>query len=228
MAPTMKAVPIVYFSDVLCVWAYIAQARLDEVRAQFGDQAAIEARFCSVFGDTPRKVQTVWGAKGGYEGFNAHLRQAVAGFPEVEFNPAVWITTRPASSASPHLFLKAAQLAEARDGLAAGSADRLTRALRAAFFQRALDISTYSVQRQTAEEIGVRLDLVDDLIRTGEAFAALSSDYQDATAMGIKGSPSFVMNDGRQTLYGNVGYKIIEANILELLREPNPDHASWC
>jgi hypothetical protein len=37
-----------------------------------------------------------------------------------------------------------------------------------------------------------------------------------------------VLNGGRQKLYGDVGYKIIEANIQELIRDPHPDHASWC
>ncbi|MGZ6013777.1 MAG: DsbA family oxidoreductase, partial [Caulobacteraceae bacterium] len=103
----MKTVPIIYFSDVLCVWAYIAQLRLDEAQAQFGEQIAVEKRFCSVFGDTARKMQTQWAAKSGYEGFNAHLRQAVQAFPEVELNPDIWLTVRPSSSVSPHLFLKA-------------------------------------------------------------------------------------------------------------------------
>ena len=46
--------------------------------------------------------------------------------------------------------------------------------------------------------------------------------------MHIHGSPSFVLNDGRQTLYGNVGYRVLEANIQELLRAPSADQASWC
>jgi hypothetical protein len=36
------------------------------------------------------------------------------------------------------------------------------------------------------------------------------------------------LNDGRQKLYGNVGFRIIEANIQELLRAPVGDQASWC
>lgn len=224
----MKTIPIVYFSDVLCVWAYIAQVRVDEARRQFGEQIAIETRFCSVFGDTARKIPSAWGAKGGYQGFNAHLRHAAEAFPEIELNPDIWLTVRPASSASPHLFLKAAQLAEAQGNLPAGSADHLTRAFRAAFFVEARDICAWDVQRRLAERAHVGLEPIEALIRAGGAFAALSSDYQDAEAMGVKGSPSFVMNDGRQKLYGNVGYKIIEANIQELLREPHPDHASWC
>ncbi len=46
--------------------------------------------------------------------------------------------------------------------------------------------------------------------------------------MGIQGSPTFVLNEGRQKLYGNVGYRIIDANIQEMLREPRTDQASWC
>lgn len=224
----MKSVQIVYFTDILCVWAYIAQHRVDEVHARFGQKVGWVSRFCPVFGDTARKMATTWAPKGGYAGFNAHLRDAVAAFPEMQLNPDVWLSVRPASSASPHLFLKAAQLAEQGESLETGAADRLTQAMRQAFFMRALDISTLDVQHAVAEEAGVPLAPITDLIADGRAFAALSSDYQDAEALGIKGSPSFVMNEGRQKLYGNVGYKIIAANLEELLREPNPDQASWC
>ncbi|MEZ5483114.1 MAG: hypothetical protein R3E73_13460 [Porticoccaceae bacterium] len=33
------------------------------------------------------------------------------------------------------------------------------------------------------------------------------------------GSPSYVINGGRQTLYGNVGYRVLRANIDELLKQ---------
>ena len=51
---------------------------------------------------------------------------------------------------------------------------------------------------------------------------------QDADKMRIEGSPSFVLNEGRQKLYGDVGFRIIEANIQELLWAPSGDQASWC
>ena len=116
----LKTVPIVYFSDVLCIWAYFAQPRVDAVKAQFGDQVHFEVRFCSVFGDLARKIANAWGEKGLYEGFNAHLRHSAEAFPEATLNPDVWRSGRPASSASPHLFLKAAQLAEVQEGWAQG------------------------------------------------------------------------------------------------------------
>ena len=224
----MTPVPIVYFSDLLCVWAYIAQLRIDAVRRAFGDQVVFEHRVCSVFGDTARKIPATWGQEGGYQAFNAHLRQAVAAFPEVELNPEVWLTARPASSWSAHLFLKAAQLDEAAGGGAPGLAEQLDRALRRAFFVEARDIARREVQDEVAAGLGLDLPRIGAAIADGRAFAALASDHQDAEAMRIQGSPSFVLNDGRQKLYGNVGFRILEANIQELLRAPTATQASWC
>ena len=53
------------------------------------------------------------------------------------------------------------------------------------------------------------------------------SDYEDTKELRLKGSPSLVMNNGRQVLYGNVGYRILNANIRELLERPVSE-ASWC
>ena len=43
----------------------------------------------------------------------------------------------------------------------------------------------------------------------------------------VKGSPSLILNEGRQIIYGNVGYRVIEANVQELLNQPE-NQASWC
>ena len=36
------------------------------------------------------------------------------------------------------------------------------------------------------------------------------------------------MNEGRQRLFGNVGYRVLEANVNELLRNDAAGVASWC
>jgi hypothetical protein len=56
----------------------------------------------------------------------------------------------------------------------------------------------------------------------------LAADYQDADKMRIEGSPSLVLNEGRQKLYGNVGFRLIEANVQGLINAPGTDEASWC
>ncbi|HTX49124.1 MAG TPA: DsbA family protein [Caulobacteraceae bacterium] len=221
-------VPITYFSDVLCVWAFIAQLRVDEVKTAFDGQVSLELRFCSVFGDTARKIATQWGGKGGYDAFNDHLLRAAEKFPEVTLNPDIWRTVRPASSTGPHLFLKAAQLAEDRGQVSKGTAEKAMWAMRSAFFRDARDIAQWQIQREVAACVDADIRAIEALIQSGSAFAALASDYHDAASMGIQGSPTFVLNDGRQKLYGDVGYRIIEANIQELIRDPHPDHASWC
>lgn len=33
---------LIHYSDVLCVWAYLSQARIDEVLAQFADEVHID------------------------------------------------------------------------------------------------------------------------------------------------------------------------------------------
>ena len=76
----MGVVEITYFSDVLCIWAYVAQARIDAVKEKFGDTVRIEHRFCSVFGDTARKITSSWKDKGGYDGFNSHFGGAVSSY----------------------------------------------------------------------------------------------------------------------------------------------------
>jgi predicted DsbA family dithiol-disulfide isomerase len=56
----VEPIRISYFSDVLCVWAYIAQIRLDELKSALGDKIVIEPHFSSVFGDAHPKLEKNW------------------------------------------------------------------------------------------------------------------------------------------------------------------------
>ena len=230
----MKVVQVSYFSDVLCIWAYAAQDRIDAVKEKFGDTVRLDYRFCSVFGDTARKITSTWRDKGEYAGFNAHLRKAALQFSHIEVHPDIWLNTRPSTSASAHLFLKAVQHwqqereREGQSESATSILEKLMWAFRCAFFRDCRDIARWNVQCELAEALGVDIGAIEKCIHEGAAFAKLATDYQDADKMRIEGSPSFVLNDGRQKLYGDVGFRIIEANIQELLRVPCGDQASWC
>jgi predicted DsbA family dithiol-disulfide isomerase len=230
----MSVVKVSYFSDALCIWAYIAQARIDAVKEKFGDAVQLEHRFCSVFGNTAIKIPTAWRDKGDYAGFNAHLQSVAQQFPHIEVHPEIWLKTRPPTSTSAHLFMIAVQQwqqereREGDGGIAADIFDKVVWAFRCAFFRDCRDIARWDVQCELAEALGVDISAIERRLHDGTAFAKLSTDYQDADKMRIEGSPSFVLNEGRQKLYGNVGFRIIEANIQELLRAPGTDQASWC
>jgi|SRR6516165_10754750 len=230
-AAIMGAVEIKYFSDILCVWAYISQARIDAIKEKFGQEVRIEHRFCSVFGDTAAKIETAWADKGGYCGFNAHLREAAGKFPHIDVHPDLWLQTRPATSMSAHLFLKAVQLGEhdpAAQEQRPGTFDAATWAFRRAFFAECRDVSRFEVQREIAATLGADVRAIEARIDSGAAFAALAADYREAERLRIEGSPSLVLNQGRQKLYGNVGFRLIEANVQGLMRAPAGDDASWC
>jgi predicted DsbA family dithiol-disulfide isomerase len=219
----MGVIQIKHFSDVLCVWAYISQVRIDAIKEKFGVGVRIEHRFCSVFGDTASKINATWKEKGGYAGFNAHLRQVASKFPHIEVHPGLWLNTRPATSMSAHLFLKAIQLGEGDLAF-----NRAMWAFRCAFFKECSDISHFEVQREIAAGLGLDSGVIEKYIHSGAAFAALAADYQESEKVRIEGSPSLVLNQGRQKLYGNVGFWLIEANVKGLMRTPASDDASWC
>ena len=224
----MNVVEITYYSDVLCIWAYISQARINAVKDKFSDSVEMEYRFCSVFGDTAHKITSTWKDRGGYEGFNAHLRDVARRFPHIEIHPDVWLATRPATSASAHLFLKAIQECDHEARSAPIVLEQVTWAFRRAFFRDCQDISRWRIQCEVAETLGVDIDAIERCIHSGVAFARLAADYQDADKLRIEGSPSFVLNDGRQKLYGNVGFHLIEANIQQLMQTRQTDEANWC
>ena len=230
----MTVVQVSYFSDVLCIWAYAAQARIDAVKEKFGDRVRLDYRFCSVFGDTARKITSTWKDKGEYAGFNSHLRTVAQQFPHIEVHPEIWLKTRLPTSASVHLFMTAVQQwehdlgAEGQSRSAIPIFDKVMWVFRCEFFRDCRDIARWNVQCELAEALGVDINAIEKRIHEGTAFAKLAADYQDADKMRIEGSPSFVLNEGRQKLYGDVGFRIIEANIQELLRSPGGGQASWC
>lgn len=230
----MSVVQISYFSDILCIWAYAAQARIDAVKEKFGDTVRLDYRFCSVFGDTARKITSTWKDKGDYAGFNAHLRTVARQFPHIEVHPEIWLKSRSPTSTSAHLFMTAVQQwehdlgAERQSGSPTSIFDKVLWAFRSGFFRDCRNIARWDVQCELAKALGVDLHAIEKHIHDGTAFAKLAADFQDVDKMRIEGSPSFVLNDGRQKLYGDVGFRIIEANIQELLRAPDGNQASWC
>jgi len=227
----MSALKVVHFSDVLCVWAYVGQASFYKLVEQFGDRVHVDVHYCSVFPDTQTKIDKTWRDRGGFGGYAAHVKTVVEGTGNLGLHDDVWSRVRPKSSASPHLFIKAIELLESKEP-AVGFADRLSsraaKELRRAFFADARDISDWSVQREIGEKIGVDFDRVRRKIETGEAIAKLATDYELGQALHVQGSPTYILNEGRQILFGNISYGILEANVSELLSERSNESGSVC
>lgn len=225
-----------YVSDVLCVWAYVAEIRLEELRREFGKDVELEYRFIPIFGATRYRIGDGWAKRGGYAGFGAHVRKVAAGFPQVSVSPAVWDDVAPTTCAMAHEMLCAVRLLEE-----AGAIDRARRdslggrtpfehliwKVRKGFFEQARDISDRSVLLDIAGEADLPVDAIESRIASGEAMAEVCRDVELRDQHKVEGSPTFILNQGRQKLYGNVGYRVISANLRELLDQP-AHQASWC
>ena len=83
------------------------------------------------------------------------------------------------------------------------------------------------MQFEIAEELGLPIAAIQAQIDSGEAYAQLSKDFDLVKEHTVTVSPTLIFSEGRQRLNGNVGYRVIEANIRELLHN-SPEEESWC
>ncbi len=197
-------------------------ARLEELNRQWAGKVTIRHCFLDIFGDSHSKILKQWGETDGFEEFGAHVVKSAAAFENLEVNPDIWTKVRPRSSLQAHLFLKAVALVTGE-----ALVEPVALRIRQAFFSEARDINDYSTLIECAEAENIDEKLLKSALRDGGAMAALSNDQRNANALGMRGSPTWVLNEGRQLLYGNVGYRILDANIEELARHPGLE-ASWC
>lgn len=228
-------IKIEYFSDVLCVWAYSGQIRVDELLKDFADQIEIEYRFVPIFAAAKAGITRNWEKEGGFSGFNAHLQNVAKNWPHISISKELWVSVAPESSTSAHLYLKAIQLLAKQ-----GEIDNTVNVelngrtvfeeslwlFREAFFCHGLDIARRQVQDSIAEKLQLPVNIIHDVIDSGQAHAALHIDDEAKDNYNVHGSPTLVLNEGRQLLYGNVGYRIIDANIRELLHNRSQGEAS--
>lgn len=233
-----KAAPIRihYFSDILCVWAYLAQIRLDELIKNYSSEIEISYNFMPVFGCTENRIGSGWKDKGGFEGFSKHTHEVCEAYPHIELHKDIWAKNTPKTSSTSHLFLKAVQCL-VDDGTINKKChaefeqrsifEELIWQVRLAFFRDLRDISQMKELMDIAKSLDLPIVEIQEVLDDGSALAQLSRDIELRDEFGIEGSPTYILNEGRQKLYGNVGYRIIEANLLEILKQPKVE-ASWC
>lgn len=211
-----------YFSDVLCIWAWIAERRNQELLLGFADRVEIHCQFLDLFSDADKRLGVGWADRGGYAAFGEHVRLSAMPYEDAPVHADVWTRVRPRTSANAHLVIKAVQLLKGD-----AAARELARAFRAAFFSEAEDIGLLGLDLEIAAQMGHEPAEVREVLESGAAIAALLSDNKSAHERRVVGSPTWVLNQGRQILYGNVGYRVLSANVEELLRRPEHE-ASWC
>ncbi len=223
----MKQIHITHYSDILCVWAYVSQIRINELIDNYGENIDLEFLFFTVFGNAVEKIDKQWESKGGRAAYSKHVQGIVNQFGHLPVHPDLWLKDAPVSSLTCHLYLCAAQLAEENGKLESGTFTNLAWQMRKSFFAEAKDISNIDIIREIIEEKNLPLSEFESNITNGKAYAVLSKHMQYALYRFVRASPTLTFNEDRQRLTGNVGYRIIEANVRELLESPE-EQQSWC
>jgi len=222
MSENSSAISIDYYTDVLCIWAWIAQPRLEELRKQWGSKIRIHHRYVDIFGDACKKIPMQWGETDGFDKFHQHVAHSAEPYAHTHIHSDIWTKVRPQSSVTPHLILKAIDIVAGESGV-----DAMSTAIRSQFFTQAINVGDTETLLNMSSSLDIDRKAIVEAMDNGCAMAALSADYKSVKENAIKGSPSWVLNSGRQILYGNVGYRILSANIEELLNNPT-EEASWC
>lgn len=215
-------VVIDYYSDILCVWAWIAQRRIDELNVKLSSKIELRYHYLDVFGDASNKIPNQWAERGGYAGFAKHVTDSAAPYPDAPINADIWHKIRPNTSANAHLVLKAIELSYSKE-----KSIEMALLIRRTFYIDGQDIGQLSLLFSLLETVGIDCVRINKKLNDGSAMASLMADYQQAKALSLKGSPSYIIDNGRQVLYGNVGYRVLLANIEEHLIKPI-EEASWC
>jgi len=215
-----------YWSDPLCVWALVAQTKLDRILEEVGDRLTIDYRIVPVFGSVPWRFERGPWAEGGIGGRVAATRRIAEQGGRSDVSGECWSRSMPSSSWAPAAAIKAV-FALAREGsVSRDSGPTYQRTLRERFFVRDANIALRHVQLEVAEELGLHRGPIEARLDDGSALAAVCEDHAEKERLHIQGSPTYVFDDGRAMLYGNFDYAILHATIEELLRGVDPGCSS--
>lgn len=209
-----------YWSDPLCIWAFVAQQKLDRVLRELGEHVRVDYRIVPVFGSVPwRFARGPW-ARDGVDGRVLVTRKIAEQGGRTDVSGECWRRAMPSSSWAPAAAIKAVFALEDGRGEEVGPSYQC--ALRERFFVGEVNIALRRVQLEVAEELGLPRGALERRLDDGSALAAVCEDHAEKERLRLQGSPTYVFDDGRAMLYGNFDYGILRSTVEELVRGTGP------
>lgn len=201
-----------YWSDPLCIWAFVAQPKLDRVIAHFGDKIAVDYRIVPVFGSVPQRFRDgVW-SESGIDGRIATTQRIATEHGRTDVSGEAW-RSMPASSWSPGAALKAVFALSERQEVDPKCAVDFQWRMRERFFVDEVNIALRSEQLALVEACGIPRAPVERMLDDGTALSMLWEDHAERERLCVRGSPTYVFDEGRTMFYGNFAYEPLQATI---------------
>lgn len=215
-----------YWSDPLCIWAFVAQPKLDRILSEFGTRLLVDYRIVPVFGSVRWRFTDGPWAKEGLVGREAATRRIAEQAGRTDVTGECWRRAMPATSWAPAAAIKAVFAMEVHGESNADSGARYQRALRERFFVAEENVAQREVQLSLAEAVGIARAPLERRLDDGSALAAVWEDHMEKERLKIQGSPTYVFDGGRAMLYGNFEYCMLESTVDELLRGADPGRSA--
>jgi predicted DsbA family dithiol-disulfide isomerase len=214
----VKRLSFEYWSDPLCIWAFVAQPKLERILAELGDKLEVEHHVVPVFGSIPWRLKEGSWASAGIEGRVQATRSIAAQHGRSDVSGECWVRDCPVSSWSAGVAVEAVLLLEREGRAPRGAGAAYHHLLRERFFVCAENVARRDVQLSIAEELALPRSALEAHLDDGSAIAALWEDIRRKEQLCIQGSPTFVFDGGRAMLYGNFSYGVLRATVDELVR----------
>lgn len=217
MTPPRSQLTFSYWSDPMCIWAYVAQAKLEQLLRSADGQLLVEYRVVPVFGSIPWRVTSGPWAKAGLSGRVEATHRIAREHDCPEVSGECWARDAPASSWAAGAAIKAVGAAEQAGELPPGTGGEYLKQLRARFFVDNENIARRRVQLSVAEALAIPRAPLEARLDDGSALSLLWEDEQEKDRLRIQGSPTYVFDGGRAMLYGNFHYGVLQATVEQLL-----------
>ncbi len=202
-----------FYSDILCIWGWVGQHHNRQLLKRW-DHTQVEWRFryLELYGDVKARVEKNFRGEEAWDKYASAAERLVSKFEGLSVHPDIWRKTRPTTSMMAHQTIKAVE--QTHGELAA---IEYSNRVREAFFAEARDVSQASVLTELLKEQSIAHHDLTTHLQDGSALAKTIAEFRQAENDKIPGSPSWVMDNNRYRLFGNVKPEIIIATVDSLI-----------
>lgn len=175
-------VELVLYHDVLCSWCYVADARLDCLRAEYGSMLRWSLR------PYPLRPENQLPDKKQRSVLARHFRRLGREQEGMGVKPDLWTGQDPPASSTPPLVALEAALPQGAD-----LQNELLKAMRRAAFLQGINVARRDVQLELASQVGLDLGSFVEQLDDPRVEQDVNDAVEEAEALGIKGVPALVI-----------------------------------